>query len=296
MTEKAISPSAIQLADESTAWPPGVRPRTRIFGRRLLHLRECSSTNDVAAEMLSASDAHGRVVLADFQTVGRGRRGRRWLSPPGANLLFSLALREPTPEIMPPALGLGLGFGLGLGIVDGLKRAGFRGLGLRWPNDVQCTGTNRKVAGVLCERRRGGLVAGIGINVNAAPSDDEVERPATSLVALACGPSCGAGDAGCSIDRFSVLANVLEGLENWWDRLTAGNGTADAAEVVCDAYRAACITLGRRVRVRAQGSKDVWQDAQVHDVDSSGRLCVRLADGAEVALSDPDALDQDYYV
>ena len=290
MTEKTINPGAIQLADESTAWPPEVCLRTRIFGRRLLHLRECSSTNDVAAEMLSTSDAHGRVVLADFQTVGRGRRGRRWLSPPGANLLFSLALREPTPEIVPLALGLG--------IVDGLKRAGIRGLGLRWPNDVQYTATDRKVAGILCERRRGGLVAGIGINVNAAPSDDEVDRPATSLSALACGPACGVGDAGCSVDRFSVLANVLEGLESWWDRLAAGAG---AAAEILDAYRAACVTLGRRVRVRAQGScagasEVVWQDAHVCDVDSSGRLCVRFADGAEVALSDSEALDQDYYV
>ena len=74
--------------------PGEIRARleTRLFGRRVYYLPETDSTNRVASELARAGESHGSLVVADHQTGGRGRRDRRWESPAGRNLLFSLIL------------------------------------------------------------------------------------------------------------------------------------------------------------------------------------------------------------
>ncbi|MGZ6298931.1 MAG: biotin--[acetyl-CoA-carboxylase] ligase, partial [Candidatus Limnocylindria bacterium] len=185
-------------------WSHAANPR-RMIGRAVEFHPEIDSTNDRARAAL-ADGGEGLAVVADLQTAGRGRRGRAWISPAGANLLFSVAWR---PDLAPRLAGL-LGVAAALAVRDAcatfLPNAG---LTIRWPNDVVDPG-GRKVAGLLVETALEGselseAVVGIGINVNWAPSDmpAEIREGATSLQALGNQP----------IDRVRLLGRVLDALD-----------------------------------------------------------------------------------
>ena len=131
----------------------------RVPGTEVRVLGRCTSTNT----LLLAQDV-GRPVLlaADEQSAGRGRRGRRWHSPAGAGVLFSLALplRRPVRE-----LG-GLSVVAGLAVVRALRALGAVEAALKWPNDLLVRGA--KLGGILVETRTqdAGSVAVIGVGVN----------------------------------------------------------------------------------------------------------------------------------
>ena len=131
----------------------------RVPGTEVRVLGRCTSTNT----LLLAQDV-GRPVLlaADEQSAGRGRRGRRWHSPAGAGVLFSLALplRRPVRE-----LG-GLSVVAGLAAVRALRALGAAEAALKWPNDLLVRGA--KLGGILVETRTqdAGSVAVIGVGVN----------------------------------------------------------------------------------------------------------------------------------
>ena len=147
------------------------------------HVVECASTNDLARAW--AADAanpapHGALVTADFQTRGRGRRGRVWDATPGQSALMSFVLRSPVA----PSDAWQFGFVAALAVADALE--GFRlDPRLKWPNDVLLDGN--KVAGVLVEivsgPPAGAAIVGIGLNVNQAEfaGGEEFLHPPTSL-------------------------------------------------------------------------------------------------------------------
>ena len=186
-------------------WSRAADPLRRI-GRAVEFHREIASTNDRARAALDEPGGEGLAVVADLQTAGRGRRGRSWTSPAGANLLFSVALR---PSIAPRLAGL-LGVAAALAVRDACASfAPDAGLAIRWPNDL-VDRDGRKVAGLLVETALEGgelaeAVIGIGINVNWLPADmpAEIMGRGTSLLAL----------AGAPLDRVALLARVLDALD-----------------------------------------------------------------------------------
>lgn len=147
-------------------------------GWTLVALQRVDSTNDEAARLADMGAAEGTVVWAREQTGGRGRRGRRWASPPG-NLYTSTILRPDCPA--PRAAELG--FVAALAVAD-IVPAG-RSVRLKWPNDVLVDGG--KVAGILPESSIGRdgkaehVVMGIGVNVGLAPRLPEMRYPAAVL-------------------------------------------------------------------------------------------------------------------
>ncbi len=105
-----------------------------------------------------------RLCVAEYQTAGRGRRGRDWCSPFGANLYLSLAWRFAE---LPPQFGA-LGLAMGVTVAEVLQSLGVSGLRLKWPNDLLWNG--RKLAGILIEHRGEGggparVIIGLGLNV-----------------------------------------------------------------------------------------------------------------------------------
>jgi BirA family biotin operon repressor/biotin-[acetyl-CoA-carboxylase] ligase len=186
-------------------WSRAADPARRI-GHAVEFHPEIASTNDRARAALAEPGGAGLAVVADLQTAGRGRRGRSWISPAGANLLFSVAWR---PNVAPRLAGL-MGVAAALAVRDACASlVPDAGLAIRWPNDVVDAG-GRKVAGLLVETalERGELleaVVGIGINVNWLPAamPAEIVGSATSLQAL----------AGEPIDRVLLLDRVLDALD-----------------------------------------------------------------------------------
>ena len=165
----------------------------------------CGSTNDLCAQRARQGAAEGLVVLADQQTGGRGRQGRRWLSPAGQNLTFSLLLRPACAVTALPPLTLLAG----VVVAKVLQNAGITPR-LKWPNDVLCDTAQgpRKLVGILTEMATQRdevkhVVVGIGVNVNQTQFDAEVAATATSLRLL----------TDQSRDRAALLAEILVGIE-----------------------------------------------------------------------------------
>ncbi len=129
---------------------------------RFAHLESVGSTQDVAREM-----PIGSVVMADYQTDGRGRLSHRWESPPGSALLVSFVLK-PNPML---SLAAGIAAAEACG----------RGVRLKWPNDLLLD--SRKVGGILVEASPSRAVCGIGINLSWAPEDAaKLDEPRDELL------------------------------------------------------------------------------------------------------------------
>ena len=238
---------------------------TRWLGRPCLCLAACASTNDVAAERGRAGAGEGLVVLAESQTSGRGRLGRAWHSPPGANLTFSVLLRPARPPVEIPPLTLLAG----AAVASALARFGVVPR-LKWPNDVLLVGARaadapRKVAGILTEmasegREVGHVVVGIGVNVNDTTLPPELAGRATSLALV----------TGRAWDRVQVLAAVLDALEEAYDDFrVAGPAAAVRRWAIYGA-------IGARCRVRV-GGRDV--DGVTLGIDPDGALRIAGDDG-----------------
>jgi BirA family biotin operon repressor/biotin-[acetyl-CoA-carboxylase] ligase len=150
--------------------------------RELTVVARTVSTNDDLLAAARSGAAEGRVIVAEEQTGGRGRRGRAWHSPPGANLYLSVLLRpgSASAAALPP-LSLVAGLAVAEAVAELAPEIAPR---LKWPNDVLVGG--RKLAGILneavdCPGSGLALVVGVGLNVNQEAFPDELREIATSL-------------------------------------------------------------------------------------------------------------------
>ncbi|MDQ7041835.1 MAG: biotin--[acetyl-CoA-carboxylase] ligase [Rhodothermus sp.] len=228
------------------------------FGRAYRYMGRTTSTQDELRAWAEAGAPEGAVVLAEQQTGGRGRRGRRWISPSGAGLYFSVLLRPRLP--LTELLRLSLAAGVALAETAEIG-------GLKWPNDLLAP-DGRKLAGVLLEADLRGedvrfLLLGIGLNVHAAPLPPE----ATYLEAYRPG-----------LRRVDLLATLLDRLEYWYNRLAE-------ADAICAAWRRHSYTLGQPVRIETASGRI---EGMAEDVEPSGALRVRLPDGTTRTVSAGD--------
>ena len=169
------------------------------FGRRYDFVESCPSTQ----RLLAPGAPEGAVAVADEQTEGRGRLGRRWEAPAGTSVLVSVQLRPAAEPQRYPELTV-LGAEAAAAAIRALTELEPT---LKEPNDVLIG--RRKVAGVLGEAGEGRVVLGIGINANVAPEElpAEVRIPATSLLA----------ETGRRVDRRLLVAELLAELERRYD-------------------------------------------------------------------------------
>jgi BirA family biotin operon repressor/biotin-[acetyl-CoA-carboxylase] ligase len=243
-------------------------------------VRAVAETGSSNADLLSAAGAgaaEGTVLVAEAQTAGRGRLGRRWASPPRAGLTFSVLLR---PDGVPAARLGWLPLLAGVAAAASVRAVAAVDATLKWPNDVLVG--ERKLGGILAERTGSAVVVGIGINVWQTRSDLPPDAAATSLALAA-----EAGVAGRGL-RERLLAGLLDELGRWYGswRDQASPGDADACGLRQE-YVRRCATLGREVTVTMPGTEPVTGTAS--GVDAAGRLEVRTA-GGMVAVTAGDVV------
>lgn len=146
-------------------------------------LREVDSTNRFLLEREDSGDPAVHACVAEMQTAGRGRRGRAWHSPFGANLYLSVLRNFPlSPESLQ-----GLSLAVGVAVARAMAFVDVQGITLKWPNDIQLGG--KKLGGILLEMSTLSnlscrVVAGIGINIEM-PGDAGagIDQPWTDLAA-----------------------------------------------------------------------------------------------------------------
>jgi BirA family biotin operon repressor/biotin-[acetyl-CoA-carboxylase] ligase len=226
---------------------------------RLIHVvSRATSTNDLAKQAAREGAPHGSTWVAEEQSDGRGRQGRRWTAVPGESLLFSILLRiESEARHLPPISVLA-----GLAVTEAIGRYTRESHPvLKWPNDVVIG--ERKVAGVLVEASGSGprahvVVVGIGINVYTRVFPPELASIATSI----------ALEGGRVPKRADLLADVLERFDRDLPLVAnRGLGVVAARLLAFDGLR------GRSVR-STEGDEGV-----AAGIDESGCLHVRRVDG-----------------
>ncbi|MGH2523608.1 MAG: biotin--[acetyl-CoA-carboxylase] ligase, partial [Anaerolineales bacterium] len=238
-----------------------------LVGLRLGHpvylFHQIGSTNDQAKHLADAGAPEGLLVVAEGQTAGRGRAGRRWMTPPGTALALSLILRPRSPAFLAehaPRLTMLAG----LAACEAIEAACRLRAVLKWPNDVLIAG--RKVGGILVETALKGdeldyAVLGLGINVSWAPSPEAVDFPATCLLA----------EAGHEVDRLSLLRAILTQLEARYPMLA----TTGDPSLLAD-WRARLALMGEPIVLHTESGAHA---GRAEDVDSAGALIVRLESG-----------------
>ncbi len=243
----------------------GVAPAFRgdIIGREIIFLETTTSTNDAAFQAAGLRhDPEGIVVVADSQTAGRGRFGRRWESPPGVNLYFTVLLCPPLQPREVPLLTLAAGTAAASAIREftGLKAE------IKWPNDIIVNG--RKTGGILVEMKTGArrinlLAAGIGINANMPPGSlPEHIRPFTTSLKA---------EAGRAVDRAGLFTLILEKLEHAYKILLNGDKRA-----LINEWLRLNFTIGKNIQVSTPHGIISGVAEAIND---SGELLIRLSSG-----------------
>ena len=149
------------------------------IGHEIHHISQTDSTMNYCKNLAKAGGVHGTVVSADFQTTGRGRFQRKWVSSNSQNLLLSILLKPNINQINY------LNMAASLSIYDVASWATNYSPSIKWPNDVLVEG--QKLAGILIESEMNGnklnyAVLGIGINVNHIPKEHkDISNISTSL-------------------------------------------------------------------------------------------------------------------
>jgi BirA family biotin operon repressor/biotin-[acetyl-CoA-carboxylase] ligase len=180
--------------------PEVVQPLLRgRFGREYRYVQRCPSTQ----RLVGPADPEGTVAVAEEQTEGRGRLGRRWFAPEGTSILCSILLRPPLPTERLPELTVVAA----RACAEAIRERTELEASVKEPNDVLISG--RKVAGVLGEVREEYVVLGIGLNVNVPVVDlpSRPKIPSTSLLE----------EAGRPVDRAPLLAELLHRLQSHYD-------------------------------------------------------------------------------
>jgi BirA family biotin operon repressor/biotin-[acetyl-CoA-carboxylase] ligase len=157
-------PRKVELLDEQKI-RVAARQQGAALPADLEVLFDTDSTNLYLGEAAPPAPGRPRVVFAELQRAGRGRRGRAWLAPFGSGLAFSIAWTFAETPADLPALGLAVG----VSVAEALHRVGCVEVRLKWPNDL--VWRNRKLGGLLLQVRSeagGGasIVAGLGLNIS----------------------------------------------------------------------------------------------------------------------------------
>ena len=242
------------------------------LGSKILKFDKLESTSKLARELAEDGEPEGTVVIAELQTAGTGRLGRRWESPKGG-LWFSILLRPPVPASEAPKLTILAG----VAVAAALREHYRLDVHLKWPNDVQFEG--RKLGGTLSEARMGGegevryVITGIGLNVDFPMSEfsEGLQKTATSLLEA----------LGKKLDAAAVMRAVLAEFEGRYAAFCGGDG-----RTVIEEWKQLASTLGNKVKVETAGGT---VSGVAEDVDISGALVVRTAKGT-VTVSSGDVV------
>jgi BirA family biotin operon repressor/biotin-[acetyl-CoA-carboxylase] ligase len=229
---------------------------------------QVDSTSTRLLELAAQGAPSGTCLAAEWQSAGRGRRGRNWIATLGGSITFSLLWRF---ERGAGHLG-GLSLAAGAAVARALAECGVERAQVKWPNDV--VSDLRKLAGILIETSgeiQGPTLAVVGVGVNYRLGEsamDRIDQPVADVAAC----------AASTPSRGGVLAAILSHLGRALDDFDR-----DGFAALRDEWRRLHAYQGSDVRVMP--ARDAPFDARVVDVAPDGALVVETAEGRTVALA-----------
>lgn len=235
--------------------------KTQFLGKNIHFFKEVDSTNDVARELADEGAAEGTIVVAESQRSGKGRRGKRWISPSGG-VWMTIILRPDIEPSRAPQLTLVTG----VAVAETLDQECGLNIGIKWPNDILIG--DKKVSGILTEvKTKNGnvdyVLVGIGIDLNLDISSfpPDLRGGATSLKA--------------ELDREIRGAELVQRFLQRFEILYAQFNAGDFREILRQ-WRKLSSTIGKYVEVHKKG-RTVYGEAV--GVNKDGKLILELEDG-----------------
>lgn len=245
------------------------RLQTKWAGRKLYYVDSTGSTNTDAKRYAEEGDPHGTTVVADMQTAGKGRRGRRWQSPTGLNTYFTILLK---PDFTPDKASM-LTLVMALSVAEAIEEITELKTEIKWPNDIIVN--KKKVVGMLTEMSTTPemdeiqyVVVGVGVNVNMGSIEDfpeEIRETATSLRI----------ESGRQINRAVLVEHILERFEQNYEKFEQ---TLELSGLL-DAYQSHLVNVDARVRVLDPAGEYTGIS---HGINATGELIVEKEDGSIV--------------
>lgn len=233
--------------------------KTSVIGKEIEYFKEIESTNVIACE-IADSVAEGTVVIAESQTGGRGRLGRKWLSPEGGVWLSIILKPKIQPSYAPRITILS-----GVSVAKTIRSFGPEAM-IKWPNDVLING--KKVCGILTEIEAemdmiDHCVVGIGIdaNVDTESFPEEFRDSSTSLKK----------ELGHEINRVEFVQKLLEEFEALYVKFQEGDFAA-----ILEEWRSMSATIGEWVKITTQ-TRTIYGEAI--GVDNEGALILETDEG-----------------
>ena len=232
------------------------------LGTKFHWFHEIDSTNSYARRLAEQGAPEGEVVIAEQQSRGRGRLGRSWVSPPYANLYFSVILRPLLLPIHAPKITLTAAVAL----ADAVAAFDSRPPAIKWPNDILIDG--QKLAGVLTEssctsERIEFVILGIGVNVNFPKNqmEDAIRGRATSLMEV----------EQKFVSREQFLRRLIQALDRCYGILQESGFGA-----VAPRWEAYFGQRGQKVKVELEDGVLI---GKAKGIDEDGALIVQTSDG-----------------
>lgn len=236
--------------------------KVETIGRDIRVFQETTSTSDIIEKLARDGVDEGIVVFAEAQTKGRGRLGRKWISPAGKGLWFSILLRPSIllQETTQLTVACGVALRRAIESETGLQAT------IKWPNDIIVHG--KKAAGILTELkaeldRVAYAMVGIGVDVNLTAQDfsTDLRKTATSLKL----------EAGAHIGRSALAVRILQELDSDYRRIREGD-----FERVADEWEKHCATIGQHIQIRVA---DRRIRGRAESLAEDGSLLVRTEHG-----------------
>jgi len=229
------------------------------IGAKIHWIKSCTSTSDLAKELVLEGAEEGTVVIADEQTEGRGMKGRTWYSAKKKGLYISCILRPEKANISLIPLLAGLAASEAI-----LEMLGLR-IKLKWPNDL--VWEKKKLGGILCETgflgsKANYSILGIGLNISHRSEDfpEDIRASATSLRLI----------TKRDIDERALLGRLWRALNHWYCLFCQGEG-----ERIVSAFQEnSAVPLGKELTL-------VTQEGEIsgiyRGVDSDGGLILEIS-------------------
>lgn len=240
----------------------GLKLNTEFIGRNFIFFEEIDSTNTYLLRKENNVDISGTVVLAEFQTKGRGRMDRVWNSDTAQNLTFSILLVR--NKNLFKHLNF-LNFSAALAVASSIENLFQLKPELKWPNDILIN--RKKTCGILVETVTSQneierVVIGIGINVNQTQFKGEFNYPPTSIK----------NQLGREVEREKLLAEVLNNFEYYLNKLKTNK------TLILNDWKMRCRMIGEKISVR---QNDEIKYGIFEDVDENGFLLLRTKNDIE---------------
>lgn len=236
---------------------------TSTIGKEILFFETIDSTNLLAIRLCEKDYPEGTVIIAEHQTNGKGRLGRKWLSPPRKNLYMSIILR---PNIYPKDAAI-LTLLTSVACTTAIRKMTNTRVSIKWPNDLMIG--NKKLGGILTEikadmDRVSYAVVGIGLNINLDSMDfpKEIREIATSIKK----------ESGQQMKRTEIAVSVLKELDSWYSTLMR-----EGKKTIIEEWLRLSSTIGMDVRVT---SGNTILEGIAVGINEEGMLMIRLPDNS----------------